>query len=137
MLVKTLFPVLLLFVFVPIHAQTVASNKEQMPANTPIEKSWWNLVHYKIAIVPDYDKKFIAGTNEVTFTALQDGRIMQIDLQEPMQITKVSWGNVSLPYTRQKDAYRIVFPKTIKKGETQHHHNPFFGKANGVFKAAF
>jgi aminopeptidase N len=137
MLVKTLLPVLLLFVFAPIHAQTAASNKEQMPANTPIEKSWWNLVHYKIAIVPDYDKKFIAGTNEVTFTALQDGKLMQIDLQEPMQITKISWGNVSLPYTRQKDAYHIVFPKTIKKGETQHITVHFSGKPTESLKPPF
>lgn len=104
-----------------IHAQTGASkvnnNKKQIPVNTSKERYWWNLLHYTIAITPDLSKKFISGTNNVTFAALQTGNTIQIDLQDPMRITSITWKNLRLPYTRKKDAYFITFPRTVKKGE--------------------
>ncbi|HVG40438.1 MAG TPA: M1 family metallopeptidase [Chitinophagaceae bacterium] len=121
MLVKTLLSLIFCVVFMSLHAQISSSNisvnKEHIPANTPKEKSWWNLLHYTISVIPDYNKKFISGANEVTFAALRGGKVLQIDLQQPMSITKVTWKNVSLPCTREKDTYRIFLPRIIKKGE--------------------
>ncbi|WP_029284535.1 M1 family metallopeptidase [Pedobacter sp. R20-19] len=114
----------LLFLTIPswFHAQTspyiVNINKEQVPINTSGERNWWNLLHYTIAITPDFNKKFISGTNEITFIAYQRSSTLQIDLQDPMRITSITWENVNLPYIKQKEKYFITFPREVKKGET-------------------
>ncbi|RFM26009.1 gluzincin family metallopeptidase [Deminuibacter soli] len=92
--------------------------KEHMPAGTIPEYSWWNLLHYTISITPDYNKKFLAGTNTIRFRALQAGRLLQLDLLEPMKITAVTWKQGALPFMKKGTAYQVSFPKAISKGET-------------------
>lgn len=95
-------------------------NKENTPFNIRQEQKWWNLLHYAIAITPDYEKKSISGTNSMTFSALEASKVMQIDLQEPMQITGIRWKNVNLEVRQSdKNTYLITFPSAIKAGETQ------------------
>lgn len=87
--------VLLLFISISIRAQTITStintNKEQIPVNTSKERYWWNLFHYTIEITPDFNKKFISGTNKIAFIAIQAGNIMQFDLKDPMLIKRITW----------------------------------------------
>jgi aminopeptidase N len=42
---------------------------------------------------------------------LSAGKVMQIDLQEPMQLEKAYWGEESLTYTRKGNAYFVEFSK--------------------------
>ena len=65
--------------------------KETAPGTIRQAQKWWNLLHYKIDIRPDYLRKYINGKNSITFSALQSDTIMQIDLQTPMKITSVTW----------------------------------------------
>jgi aminopeptidase N len=121
MQIKLFYFFFILFIPLSIQAQIAASSvkigNEQVPINKS-ERAWWNLLHYTIAITPDYNKKFISGTNRVTFNALQAGNTIQVDLKDPMRIIAVTWKNLQLPYTKQNDAYIITFPRALKKGET-------------------
>jgi aminopeptidase N len=103
-------------------AQTVLQKsqlgKENMPSNTLPERKWWNVLHYAIDVTPNYNKKFITGTNSITFRTLQSGRVMQIDLQQPMDITKIIWLNKQLKFSRHGNAYLVSFPKALNKNET-------------------
>ena len=85
----------LLLAFAKAYAQPpkayFSNDKKKMAVNTSREERWWNLLHYKISIIPDYNKKSIVGTNEVSFIALRPGNRLRIDLQEPMQITKINF----------------------------------------------
>ena len=94
-------------------------DKENMPADTPENYRWWNLLHYTINITPDYNSKFVSGTNAIQFRALQIGHAMQIDLQRPMVIKAIKWKSTSLVFKRDGDSYLVNFPRVIKKGETQ------------------
>jgi len=53
------------------------------------ERAWWNVTHYAITVEPDYTLKSIRGSNTIRFTALKEGKKMQIDLQQPMRIDSV------------------------------------------------
>ncbi len=57
-------------------------------------RNWWNVLRYDISVEPDFDKKFIKGKNTIEFeiTGNNPGKIMQIDLQQPMNLGKV-WLN--------------------------------------------
>lgn len=141
MQIKTIYFLFILFIPLSINAQIATSNvkasEEQIPVNTSKERYWWNLLHYKIAITPDFSKKFISGTNKVTFTALQTGNTIQIDLKDPMRITSITWKDLRLPYTKEKDAYFITFPRTVRKGEIQAILIGFEGRPAAAIKPPF
>lgn len=98
-------------------AQHLQSAKENLPPNTSAERKWWNVLHYDISITPDYNRKFVSGTNSIRFSTLQTGAVMQVDLQEPMTITDVSWLNKPLKFYRRNNAYFISFPNALRKDE--------------------
>jgi aminopeptidase N len=113
-----------LFLSIFLHGQTLPtkkqSNKETAPGSIRQEQKWWNLLYYKIDITPDFGRKYITGTNSVTFSALQSDTILQIDLQAPMRITSVRWKDKSLVFKHSKeDTYLVIFPTVIKAGEQQ------------------
>lgn len=115
-----LIPFLIVFASLA-NAQTsttkVYNNKENMPSNTLPAHKWWNLLHYTIDITPDYNTRFITGTNSIKFIALQTGNEMHIDLYDPMRITSITWKNSPVEFKKVKDTYIITFPEFLKKAE--------------------
>jgi aminopeptidase N len=83
------------------------------------ERAWWNLLKYELSVTPDYEKRSISGDNAITFRALTDGRTMQIDLQEPMQLLSATWNKKALPFTRDSNVIYLHFPKPVKAGSVE------------------
>ncbi|MBI3232604.1 MAG: hypothetical protein HYZ42_00940 [Bacteroidetes bacterium] len=113
-----------LFLSTFVNGQTISTNKQENKETAPVgvgqEQKWWNLLYYKINITPDYERKYITGTNSITFSAWQSDTILQIDLQNPMRITSVRWKGKSLVFKhRKEDNYLVIFPTVIKAGEKQ------------------
>ena len=54
-------------------------------------RNWWNVLRYDIQIEPDFEKKFIKGKNKIEFeiTEANHRKVMQIDLQQPMNLEKI------------------------------------------------
>ena len=79
----------------------------------------WDLLHYSIEVTPDYNNKSIKGTNAIRFKALQTGKVIRINLIEPMYITAVISKNEQLHYKRLSNhEYDIVFINPIYKSDT-------------------
>lgn len=53
------------------------------------EREWWDLTYYHLDIEVKPEEKFISGKNTIQYKVLQPHQVMQIDLQTPLQITKV------------------------------------------------
>lgn len=53
------------------------------------ERAWWDLTHYNLDIAVDPESKSIAGTNTMKYKVLSESKRLQIELQPPMQLTKV------------------------------------------------
>jgi aminopeptidase N len=83
------------------------------------ERAWWDVTYYNIHIRPDYEKKFISGTNEIKFKVIKKGKTMQIDLQEPLRIKTISWNNQSLQYTRSGNVFFVTFPSLLEPGKEE------------------
>jgi aminopeptidase N len=132
----------LFIIFSPlIFAQTIIKRtqirKETIPINTIPEYKWWNLLHYTIDITPDYNTKFIIGTNSIEFSALQRGKVMQIELKEPMVITNIIWRNSSIAFKKENNVYIITFPQNVTKGKTETITVSFSGHPQVAFKPPF
>src|SRR5574343_471085 len=83
------------------------------------ERTGWNVLHYTISVTPDYNKKFISGSNDIRFMVVKDFQKMQIDLQEPMEIVKASWKGRAIPFSREGNAFHLSFPQKLKAGSTE------------------
>jgi aminopeptidase N len=87
-------------------------------ANTP-ERAWWDVTYYHLSVEIDIDRKYLSGTNLIRFTALEQGEVLQIDLQEPMKITKIESENETLSFEKDSMFYFVELSETLQKGETK------------------
>ncbi len=80
------------------------------------ERSWWDVLHYTVNVTPDFDAKSIEVKTDIRFKVTASGKRMQIDLQEPMELTKAYYKDQKIPYTREGNVYYLEFPKPLVKG---------------------
>jgi aminopeptidase N len=105
-------------------AQTTASlppftHADTLRGSISPERGWWDVLHYSIHVKPDFDKKFISVSNEVQFKVTSPGKVMQIDLQEPMNIVDILWNNTTLSFHRTGNVFFVDFPELQKTGITE------------------
>lgn len=75
------------------------------------ERIWWDLQHYNLELEVFPNTKFIKGKNTIRYKVLSAHKVMQIDLQSPMKLTKVNFHNKPLSITKYGNAHYINFPK--------------------------
>ena len=114
-------PALLLFT-APASAQLMQPKPENFSRAdtlrgtlTPL-RTCYDINYYHLDVKIDIDKRFISGSNEFAFTAMQDFTKLQFDLFENLQVEKVVYNGQSLPFTRDFNAVFVTFPQAIKKG---------------------
>jgi len=101
-------------------AEEEFSTADHLRGSITPERKWWDLKHYDLALEVFPDSKSIEGSNLISFTAIEPGQRMQIDLQEPLKITSVTHGKAKLKFERggkgQRNVYWITFDKQILAG---------------------
>ncbi len=93
------------------------SRQDTLRGSITMERAWWDLTYYHLDIKVEPDKKYISGSNTVGYKVLESNKIMQIDLQKPMNITSITSKNKELKFTREGNAYFIELRKKPKKGD--------------------
>ena len=93
------------------------------------ERAWWNVTFYDVSVKPDLDRRSIAGVTAIAFTAVAEGRRMQIDLQQPLvadsvtvEVQAVRDGAIAIvdrtvPFMRDGDVLWVDLPDTLRAGE--------------------
>jgi len=74
------------------------------------ERAWWDLTYYHLDIEVNPARKTITGSNTIQYRVLEPGQRMQIDLQPPMEITRVSQNGQELDYERDGNAWFVSLP---------------------------
>jgi len=82
------------------------------------ERIWWNLLHYKLELSVHPKQQFIKGKNTIKYTVLKPYQTIQIDLQNPLKITKVTQNNVSLDFSADGYSYFIKLKKKQQINDT-------------------
>ena len=72
------------------------------------EREWWDLTYYHLDIKVDPETRTISGSNTVQYKVLKSASTMQIDLQEPMAITKVEQDGKELVFSREGNVFYIT-----------------------------
>jgi aminopeptidase N len=87
-------------------------------AITP-ERVWWNLTYYHLEVTVDPDNKYISGKNTIKYTVLNVYQTMQIDLQTPLNMTKVMQDGKELEIVHDGNAHFIKLTKEQTIGNTE------------------
>ena len=134
---------ILLFIVFPFlsYSQNIFAEKENFTRQDTLrgtiteERSWWDLIYYHLDIKVEPDKKFIEGHNTVKFQVLEQNHVMQIDLQEPLRITRVEENGKSLKYSREGNVYLIFLNKKQIVGEVNEIKISYKGKPKVAVRA--
>jgi len=105
----------LILVVLGISAQEFTEQDTLRGSITP-ERAWWDLSYYHLDIEVIPDEKFISGSNLVGYKVLEEQKILQLDLQPPLKIEKVTQDGKSLRITSNGNAHFIKLKKKQKKG---------------------
>ena len=122
------FIITVVFVMMGIvcNAQNFTRQDSLRGSITP-ERSWWDLSYYHLDIVVDIENQTINGSNTIRYKVLQPNQRIQIDLQPPMNISKVFEDGKELNYTRDGNAYFIE----LKKVQVPEAHNEIIIEYSG------
>jgi aminopeptidase N len=72
------------------------------------ERVWWDVKHYNLNVKVNPADSSITGSNTIQYKVVQPYNVMQIDLQNPMQITKVIQDGIVLKYKREGSVFFIT-----------------------------
>ncbi len=104
------------------------TRQDSLRGSNTLQRAWWNVKHYDLAVSVFPKTKTIKGTNKISFTVEKQMRKMQIDLQQPMQITQIIHQNKQLKFTRENNVFWVEFSTTLPLHSTQNITIYFEGK---------
>lgn len=107
---------LLCCAFVGFGQKTDFSHQDTLRGSITKERAWWDLMHYDLQVTINPEAQTLKGSNKVTFEVLKPEKIMQIDLQPPLQITSVLHGKNALSVRKQGNAHFIEFKDEFEVG---------------------
>lgn len=116
---KFLTPALLLLVCTLSAAQDAtekqndSSKQDRLRGSIGEARSWWDVQHYHLSLQVFPEEQRISGSNVITFMTLNSHDRMQIDLQTPLEITKVTFGDKDLKTKREGNVYWLTFDKPL------------------------
>ncbi len=92
------------------------TRQEMLRATVTPEREWWDVQHYDLSVEFLPETRTIRGSNVISFKTLKAGQKMQIDLQEPLKITKITHGGADLKFEREGNVYWVTFDREVAAG---------------------
>ena len=80
-------------------------------------RSCYDVTFYDLDLKVNFIDKSIVGSNTIHYQAVSDFIILQVDLFDNLDITRITQGNTSLSYKREGKAVFITFPQKQLKGQ--------------------
>lgn len=97
-------------------SETVFTRQDSLRGSITKERVWWDVKHYSLDIKINPSDSTITGSNTIQYKVLLPYTIMQIDLQTPMEITKVTQDGVALQYKREGNIFLITLASAQNTG---------------------
>lgn len=100
------------------------------------ERAWWDLTYYHLKTKVNPDEKSIEGSTLIQYKVLSPYQSLQVDLQPPLKINKITQDGVDLTYRRDgANAYFINLIKPQVVGKTEAITVEFEGKPRAAKRA--
>jgi len=92
------------------------TRQETLRGTITPEREWWDVLHYDLSVQFMPETRSIKGSNVITFKTLKAGKKMQIDLQTPLEVSKILHDAAELKYEREGNVYWVYFDNEIPAG---------------------
>lgn len=119
---------ILLFLFSSLGISQNFTRTDSIFGSITPQRAWWDLKHYDLDVSVFPERREITGTNTVTYTAMDTGDELQLDLQAPMKLLSATQDGESLEIRKDGMFHYIQLKKKQKKGETYTLKVTFSGK---------
>jgi aminopeptidase N len=103
----------------PLNQKNEFTRQDTLRGSLNAERDWWDVDFYAIDIKPDYIARTLEGKTSIRFKVTKPGQAMQIDLQQPMEITGIMHKTTSLHFQREGNAWHVRFPSKLKAGSSE------------------
>ncbi len=84
-------------------------------------RSWWNVEFYDLRVRVHPTDSTVSGSNGITYRVLQAAKAkrtsLQLDLQAPLVMDSIVQGGITLPFTREGNAFFATVESNQKPGE--------------------
>ncbi|WP_340104295.1 M1 family metallopeptidase [Rhodohalobacter sp. 8-1] len=116
------FAVIMLFVCANVQAQmfdqpTDFTRQDTLRGTITPERAWWDLTHYHLDVTVDIPGQSISGSNTISYRVLEPHGVMQIDLQKPMEITRIVQNGRELQYEREGITWWVQMSESQQTGD--------------------
>ena len=101
----------------PLYAQDKFTKQDTLRGSITPERNWWDLIHYDLSLQVFPKKKYIEGYNIIRYQVLHSYQKMQIDLQPPLQVYKVTQAGKNLKFQRKGNIYYIYLQDPQREGK--------------------
>lgn len=108
----------LLLISVSSFAQEFTRQDSLRGTITP-EREWWDLTYYHLNVEVIPGEKRIVGSNTINYKVLKAQNRIQIDLQAPLKITKVTQSGKELEFSSEGNAHFVSLTETQNVGDTK------------------
>lgn len=97
--------------------QSDFSRQDSLLGSITPERAWWDVTDYHLDVAVHIEEQALSGSNMVFYTVLEPHDVMQIDLQEPMYITRVMQNGNELSFEREGLAWFIQLEDEQPEGD--------------------
>jgi aminopeptidase N len=95
------------------------SRQDTLRGSITPERIWWDLTYYHLKVQVAPEKRYISGENTIKYTVLSANQTMQIDLQAPLKMTKVTQDGKELAVLHDGNAHFITLTKQQVIGSSE------------------
>jgi aminopeptidase N len=98
-------------------SDVVFTHQDSLRGSITKERAWWDLKYYHLDIKVNPADSTISGSNTIRYKVLNSYNRMQIDLQEPLKISKVTQDGKELKYQRDGNVFYfdLVAPQNVNE----------------------
>ncbi len=115
---SVLFVLLFVFIASSVSAQQYGefTRQDTLRGSVTPEREWWDLTFYHLNINTNPADSTIEGYVLIRYDVLKPHNLMQVDLQPPMEITRITQDGAELDYFRDGNAFFVSMNKEQVKG---------------------
>jgi aminopeptidase N len=104
------------------------TRQDTLRGSIGMERIWWDLTYYHLQVrVSPADSSF-TGSNYIGYRVIEPNGLMQIDLQPPMKITRVTQDGISQKFAAEGNAWFVELNVKQNKGDIKYLLVEFGGK---------
>ncbi len=114
---------------------TTFTEQDTLRGSITPERAWWDLVYYHLDITVDPQNKYIAGSNTIRYKVLEEKQLLQVDLQNPLKINKITQDGKEVSFETNGNAHFVTLTKEQKVDEINELVVVYSGKPKEAIKA--